>query len=241
MNGKNSVLLFLHIHHLFSCRPRPPQAGLTGSQRREGKRGEAATPTLSSSPLPPPCPWDQLRRSHPAPGRSQPEERVPNPSFLCRRSASSPGRLRGDADDGGRGGVYPGASRRCFTAGVGGGCSRVPPAPARRWEPARCFTPARGLRQVGPLRLLRCLSLTRGDAGPGAGLRPAAFLAQGTFPVHRRLGSRCPACNVGRRWLQPGRLGEARGPGRGLAFRRGWLRVGAGIVPPPECSVPRRQ
>lgn len=150
MNGKNSVLLFLHIHHLFSCRPRPPQAGLTGSQRREGKRGEAATPTLSSSPLPPPCPWDQLRRSHPAPGRSQPEERVPNPSFLCRRSASSPGRLRGDADDGGRGGVYPGASRRCFTAGVGGGCSRVPPAPARRWEPARCFTPARGLRQVGP-------------------------------------------------------------------------------------------
>lgn len=92
-----------------------------------------------------------------------------------------------------------------------------------------------------PIRLLRCLSLTRGDAGPGAGLRPAAFLAQGTFPVHRRLGSRCPACNVGRRWLQPGRLGEARGPGRGLAFRRGWLRVGAGIVPPPECSVPRRQ
>lgn len=60
---------------------------------------------------------------------------------------------------------------------------RVPPAPAQSSELTEFFPLEGGLSQVGPLSLLRFLSLTRGDAGPGAGLRPAAFLIPGTLPV----------------------------------------------------------
>ena len=87
-------------------------------------------------------------------------------------------------------------------------------------EVAQDCTRARGLRQVGPSAFvpLPFLSLLRREGTGGAGGRARAALpGPRTFPVLQNVDSLSPACDVGQRWLLPGRLGGTGGdwPRRG--------------------------